>query len=183
MKQRRPQHTPTETTNKKKITSAHAVKKVIAHNTHNRKAVESEGLLTAFARRPDSNRGKKQQKSECTGPVKDPVKYPCLPFSVVLQGSIYPTGTRFHIPDLSLISGSLDDKASVFNLVPGPRYAGNLSRKPRLPSLSPCTGSRLPGLTRQGGKHTLQRPKVRYSAPPQRVSLASRETSPQEGPV
>ena len=33
------------------------------------------------------------------------------------------------------------------------------SRKPRLPSLSPCTGSRLPGLTRQGGKHTLQRPK------------------------
>ena len=27
------------------------------------------------------------------------------------------------------------------------------------PSLSPCTGSRLPGLTRQGGKRTLQRPK------------------------
>jgi len=44
--------------------------------------------------------------------------------------------------------------------VPGPRYAGNLPRKPRLPSLSPCTGSRLPGLTRQGGKHTLQRPKT-----------------------
>ena len=45
---------------------------------------------------------------------------------------------------------------------PGPRYAGNLSRQPRLPSLSPCTGSRpgLPGLTRQGGKHTLQRPKA-----------------------
>ena len=34
----------------------------------------------------------------------------------------------------------------------------DLSRQPRLPSLSPCTGSRLPGLTRQGGKHTLQRP-------------------------
>ena len=54
-------------------------------------------------------------------------------------------GTRFHIPDLSLISGSPGDKAST---VPGPRYAGNLSRQPRLPSLSPCTGSRLPGLTR-----------------------------------
>ena len=40
------------------------------------------------------------------------------------------------------------------------RHAGNLSRQPRLPSLSPCTGSRLPGLTRQGGKHTLQRPKT-----------------------
>ena len=25
--------------------------------------------------------------------------------------------------------------------IPGPRYAGNLSRQPRLPSLSPCTGS------------------------------------------
>ena len=44
---------------------------------------------------------------------------------------------------------------------PGPRHAGNLSRQPRLPSLSPCTGSRLPGLTRQGGKRTLQRPKTR----------------------
>ena len=34
-------------------------------------------------------------------------------------------------------------------LQPGPgrpRYAGNLSRKPRLPSLCPCTGSRLPGV-------------------------------------
>ena len=31
---------------------------------------------------------------------------------------------------------------------PGPRYAGNLSRQPRLPSLSPCTGSRLPGFIR-----------------------------------
>ena len=28
-------------------------------------------------------------------------------------------------------------------------------------SLSPCTGSRLPGLTSQGGKRTLQRPKIR----------------------
>ena len=27
-----------------------------------------------------------------------------------------------------------------------------------------CTGSRLPGLTRQGGKHTLQRPKTRTSS-------------------
>jgi hypothetical protein len=34
-----------------------------------------------------------------------------------LQGSIYPTGTRFHIPDFSLISGSPGDKAST---VPGP---------------------------------------------------------------
>jgi len=32
------------------------------------------------------------------------------------------------------------------------------SSTPATPSL-PCTGSRLPGLTRQGGKHTLQRPK------------------------
>ena len=30
-----------------------------------------------------------------------------------------------------------------------------------LPSLSPCTGSRLPGLTRQGGKHTLRRERER----------------------
>ena len=29
-------------------------------------------------------------------------------------------------------------------LSPKFRYAGNLSRQPRLPSLSPCTGSRLP---------------------------------------
>ena len=49
---------------------------------------------------------------------------------------------------------------TVTRTVPGPRHAGNLSRKPRLPSLSPCTGSRLPGLTRQGGKRTLQRPKT-----------------------
>ena len=32
--------------------------------------------------------------------------------SQALQGSIYPTGTRFHIPDFSLISGSPGDKAS-----------------------------------------------------------------------
>jgi len=43
--------------------------------------------------------------------------------------------------------------------VRGAPLRGNLSRQPRLPSLSPCTGSRLPGLTRRGGKHTLQRPK------------------------
>ena len=47
---------------------------------------------------------------------------------------------------------------------PGAPQPGNLSRKPRLPSLSPCTGSRLPGLTRQGGLHTLQRPKDRARA-------------------
>ena len=41
----------------------------------------------------------------------------------------------------------------------GPRYAGNLSRKPRLSSLSTYTSSRLSGLTRTGGKYTLQRPK------------------------
>ena len=32
--------------------------------------------------------------------------------SQVPQGSIYPIGTRFHIPDFSLISGSPGDKAS-----------------------------------------------------------------------
>ena len=39
-------------------------------------------------------------------------------------------------------------------------YRGTQGRQPRLPSLSPCTGSRggLPGLTSQGGKRTLQRP-------------------------
>ena len=106
-----------------------------------------------------------------SGPRRDSVYNPLKPFkflklkgsfgtleSQVPQGSIYPTGTRFHIPDFSLISGSPGGFS--FNPVPGPRYAGNLSRKPRLPSLSPCTGSRLPGLTRQEGKHTLQRPKT-----------------------
>jgi len=83
--------------------------------------------------------------------------------SQVPQGSIYPTGTRFHIPDFSLISGSPGDKASTRSRAP--RHAGNLSRKPRLPSVSPCTGSRLPGLTRQGGKRTLQRPKNPGSSP------------------
>ena len=32
--------------------------------------------------------------------------------SQVPQGSIYPTGTRFHIPDSSLVSGNPGDKAS-----------------------------------------------------------------------
>ena len=154
--------------------------------------------------------------------------------SQVPQGSIYPIGTRFHIPDFSLIYGSPGDKAStplpappcsrgqhpplstqvslretgseplglgpsssvksgnspaclpakqwevrkslrpVFIPVPGPRHAGNLSRQPRLPSHSPCTGNRLPGLTRQGGKRTLQRPKkLRGGAGPRCPILGS----------
>ena len=38
--------------------------------------------------------------------------------SQALQGSIYPTGTRFHIPDFSLISGSPGDKASTWSRGP-----------------------------------------------------------------
>ena len=38
--------------------------------------------------------------------------------SQVPQGSIYPTGTRFHIPDFSLISGSSGDKASTWSRGP-----------------------------------------------------------------
>ena len=38
--------------------------------------------------------------------------------SQVPQGSIYPTGTRFHIPDFSLISGSPGDKASTRSRAP-----------------------------------------------------------------
>ena len=71
-----------------------------------------------------------------------PALVPALSFSPKLKrflrdlgitgpsGDIYPTGTRFHIPDFSLISGS---PGQSFNPVPGPRYAGNLSRNPRLP--------------------------------------------------
>ena len=41
--------------------------------------------------------------------------------SQVPQGSIYPTGTRFHIPDFSLISGSPGDKASTRSRGPATR--------------------------------------------------------------
>ena len=56
-------------------------------------------------------------------------------------------------------------------MIPRSLIAGNLSRQPRLPSLSPCTGSRLPGLTRQGGKHTLQRPKTTVTRGPAVMGL------------
>jgi len=41
--------------------------------------------------------------------------------SQVPQGSIYPTGTRSHIPDFSLISGSPGDKASTRSRGPATR--------------------------------------------------------------
>jgi len=41
--------------------------------------------------------------------------------SQVPRGSIYPTGTRFHIPDFSLISGSPGDKASTRSRGPAAR--------------------------------------------------------------
>ena len=47
-----------------------------------------------------------------------------------------------------------------FPISRGPVPRVTCQGNPRLPSLSPYTGSRLPGLTRQGGKHTLQRPKT-----------------------
>ena len=47
----------------------------------------------------------------CWGLVSIPGSFGTLK-SQVPQGSIYPTGTRFHIPDFSLISGSPGDKAS-----------------------------------------------------------------------
>ena len=43
--------------------------------------------------------------------------------SQVPQGSIYPTGTRFHTPDLSLISGSPGDQASTRSQGPVTRVA------------------------------------------------------------
>ena len=53
--------------------------------------------------------------------------------SQVPQGSIYPTGTRFHIPDFSLISGSPGDKASTRSRGPVTRVTchGN-QNSPRL---------------------------------------------------
>ena len=41
--------------------------------------------------------------------------------SQVPQGSIYPTGTRFHIPDFSLISGSPGDQAPTRSRGPAAR--------------------------------------------------------------
>ena len=75
--------------------------------------------------------------------------------SQVPQGSIYPTGTRFHIPDFSLISGSLG--ASPRSRGPATRVPVTETKTPLSPSA--CTGSRLPVLTRTGGKQILQRPK------------------------
>jgi len=81
----------------------------------------------------------------------------------VPAGSIYPTGTRFHIPDFSLISGSLGDKASTRSRGPVTRVTchGNqdslrLVLARAVACLSVLAGSRLPGTKQQcagkGGK-------------------------------
>ena len=53
---------------------------------------------------------------------------------------------------------------------------GNVSRKPRLPSPSAYTSSRLSVLMRMGGKHTLQRPKAFYDGL-SKVGLAAAKTA------
>ena len=54
-----------------------------------------------------SARSRRRAHTACVGAVE-----PAEGLEQVPQGSIYPTGTRFHIPDFSLISGSPGNKAS-----------------------------------------------------------------------
>jgi len=81
------------------------------------------------------------------------------------QGSIYPTGTRFHIPDFSLISGSPGDKASTRSRGPVTRVTCHGNQDSLRLVLARAVARDLPGLTRQGKAH-----------PPKTKDTGGRET-------
>ena len=72
----------------------------------------TQGSTAGLSRRPAKYRAKKTKADVLPRSCKG--SFGTLE-SQVPQGSIYPTGTRFHIPDFSLISGSPGDKASTWS--------------------------------------------------------------------
>ena len=68
----------------------------------------------------------------------------------------------FHDPEADFVGMTREGSSVFVDTVQYPTILDtHTGRFTKRSALSPCTarGSRLPGLTRQGGKHTLQRPK------------------------